>query len=291
MGKVFFTKEITGESLVKIFEYLDNKLEGRVAVKISTGELGGHNFLNSNLIKDLVQKLNGTIVECNTAYNGKRFETADHLETARAHGFTDIAEVDIMDSEGEMSLKVEGGKHLKENFVGKNLDNYDSILMLSHFKGHPMGGFGGALKNMSIGIASKEGKVWIHTAGKTKKPSMMFLNFAQQDKFLECMGEACKSVIDYMDGKILYINVMNNLSVDCDCNANPKDPCMKDIGILASTDPVSLDRACTDLIYNSTDPGQKDMVKRIERQNGLHILDYAEELGLGSNEYELIDID
>jgi len=291
MSKVYFTKNITEESLIKIYDSLERNLQGKVAVKISTGEPGGHNFLNPNLIKGLVQKLNGTIVECNTAYKRKRFTTEDHLKAAKDHGFTDIAEVDIMDSEGDMELPVNSGKHLSENYVGKNLKNYDSILMLSHFKGHKMGGFGGALKNMSIGVASKKGKSWIHSGGKVDDAEILWTNLATQNDFLESMAEADKSVVDYIKDNIVYINVMNNLSTDCDCESYPADPCMKDIGILASIDPVALDKACVDLIYNSKDSGRDHLVERIESRNGTHILDYAEEIGIGSKEYELINID
>ena len=288
---VYFTKDISAKGLVKIYEKLNRDLEGKVAVKISTGELGGHNYLKPELIKDLVNKLNGTIVECNTAYKGKRFDNQDHLETIKAHGFDKIADVDIMDSEGEISIPVRIGKHLKENYVGKNLSNYNSMLMLSHFKGHAMGGYGGALKNMSIGIASSEGKAFIHTSGKTKDVNIMWDNLPKQNDFLESMAEACLSVIDYMNKKILYINVMNNLSVDCDCSSNPEDPCMKDIGILASIDPVAIDEACLDLIYNSTNIGRDHFVERVERQNGRYLPVYAEKLGLGTRNYELISID
>ena len=274
-AKVYFTKEITAESLIKI----------------STGEPGGHNFLSPSLIKGLVQKLNGTIVECNTAYKGKRFTTKDHLQAARDHGFMDIADVDIMDSLGDMELPVEGGEHLKVNYVGKNLENYDSMLMLSHFKGHAMGGYGGALKNMSIGVASTKGKTWIHSAGRTTNPDEMWGNLPSQDAFLESMAEADKAVMDYMKDNLLYINVMNNLSVDCDCDSNPEDPCMKDIGILASVDPVALDEACLDLVYQSTDPGRDHLVERIERQNGRYITEYAEKIEVGTKAYELISID
>ena len=286
-AKVYFTKEITEESLIKIYEKLNTELKGNIAIKISTGEPGGHNYLNPNLIKGLVQKLNGTIVECNTAYEGRRNTTEEHLKAAKEHGFTDIAKVDIMDSEGDMELPVENGKNLKVNYVGKNLSNYDSMLVLSHFKGHQMGGFGGALKNMSIGIASSRGKAWIHSAGTS------FTDFwnTEQEKFIESMAEADKSVSDYMNGNILYINVMNNLSIDCDCNSNPEDPCMKDIGILSSFDPVALDKACLDLIYNSNDVGRDHMLERIESKKGPHILDYGQEIGIGTKEYELISID
>lgn len=291
MEKVYFTSKITSESLIKIYECLGKELVGKVAVKISIGEPGGHNFLNPDLIKNLVQKLNGTIVECNTAYKGRRNTVEDHLKAAEEHGFTKIANVDIMDADGELELPVVGGKHLNINYVGSHLENYDSMLMLSHFKGQAMGGYGGALKNMSIGVASRNGKAWIHTAGVTKNPDELWNMLPQQNHFLEAMAEADKSVIDYMKGNILYINVVNNLSVDCDCNANPEAPCMQDIGILASIDPVALDAACLDLIYDSKDPGRNHFVERVERQNGRHIILYAESIGVGSREYELISID
>ncbi len=289
-SKVYFTKEITPETLVKMYEALGFQLKGKVAVKISTGELGGHNYLKPELIKDLVNKLDATIVECNTAYAGKRNTTEEHEKTIKAHGFYDIANVDIMDRDGSMEIPVKGGKHLKVNYVGKNLANYDAIMMLSHFKGHAMGGFGGALKNMSIGVASSAGKAWIHTAGKTTKPEELWNFLPEQNAFLESMAEADKAVMDYMNNNIVYINVMNNLSVDCDCDSNPENPCMEDIGILASLDPVALDEACLDLIYNSNDKGRDHFVERVERQNGRYITVYAEELGIGSREYELINI-
>ncbi len=289
-SKVYFTKNITSESLVKMYEVLNKPLEGKIAVKISTGEMGGHNYLKPELIKDLVNKVGGTIVECNTAYAGKRNTTEEHEKTIKAHGFYDIADVDIMDREGSMEIPVNKGKHLKVNLVGKNLANYDSMIMLSHFKGHAMGGFGGALKNMSIGVASSAGKTWIHTAGKTNVPDELWSNLPEQDAFLESMAEADEAVMDYMDNKIVYINVMNNLSVDCDCDSNPEEPCMADIGILASLDPVALDEACLDLIYNSSDKGRDHFVERVERQNGRHITVYAESLGIGTRDYELINI-
>lgn len=290
-SKVYFTKEITPESLIKIYEAVGKELEGKVAVKISTGEPGGHNFLNPNLIKDLVQKLNGTIVECNTAYGGKRMKLEDHLQTVKDHGFTAIAEVDIMDAEGDMALPVRNGVHLKENYVGAHLANYDSILMLSHFKGHAMGGYGGALKNMSIGISSSEGKAWIHTAGKTKNVEELWNNLPEQDYFLESMAEADISVVDYMKGNIVYINVMNNLSIDCDCDSNPEAPCMADIGITASIDPVACDKASLDLVYNSNDEGKERLIARIEDRHGIRTVERAEELGIGTTDYELISID
>lgn len=289
-SKVYFTSEITPSSLVKIYEKLGVEMSGKVGVKISTGELGGHNYLKPELIKDLVQKVNGTIVECNTAYKGNRNTTEAHLENIKAHGFDKIANVDIMDADGDMEIPC-NGKHLSVDIVGKNLENYDYIINLAHFKGHAMGGFGGVIKNQSIGIASSSGKAYIHSAGKTKKVEEFWNLLPEQNAFLESMAEAAKAVHDYMHGNILYINVMNNLSVDCDCDASPENPCMKDIGILASTNPVALDQACIDMIWNSTDEGRDHFVERVERQNGRHILPYAEEIGLGSREYELINID
>ena len=274
-----------------MYEVLNKELVGNVGVKISTGEAGTPNYLNPDLIKKLISKLNGTIIECNTAYAGKRNTTEEHLKTIEAHGFNKIAKVDIMDKDGEMVLPVDKGIHLKENYVGKNLQNYDSILMLSHFKGHPMGGFGGALKNMSIGIASSSGKAFIHTAGKSKDVSTLWQNTAPQNDFLESMADSDKSVIDYMKGNIVYINVINNLSVDCDCVASPEKVHMKDIGIASSLDPVALDRACVDMIYNSNDPGKVHLIKRIEEQNGTLILETCEKLKIGNNNYELINVD
>ena len=288
LPKVYLYKQITPDNLVKIYEALGRKAEGRVAVKLSTGEPGGHNFLQPALIKDLVQKVNGTIVECNTAYNGKRADTQSHLKAAEDHGFTAIAPVDIMDADGEAALPVTGGRHLKEDFVGKNYLNYDFTVVLSHFKGHAMGGFGGAIKNISIGIASSKGKTWIHTAGKTKDD--LWGSMAAQDDFLESMAEAAKAVADHCGDRILYISVANNLSVDCDCDSHPADPEMGDIGILASLDPVALDRACTDLVRASEDHGKIHLVERIDSRNGMHTLDHAEELGLGSQKYELVEL-
>lgn len=290
-SKVYFTKEITPQSLIKIYEVLGKKLEGNVAVKISTGEPGGHNFLNPNLIKNLVQKLNGTIVECNTAYAGRRNTTEEHWKAIKEHGFMDIAKVDIMDEEGDIALPVKNGIHLKENYVGNHLKNYDSMLMLSHFKGHAMGGFGGALKNMSIGVGSSSGKTWIHTAGKTKVVGELWNNLPEQDHFLESMAEADESVISYMKGNIVYINVINNLSVDCDCDSNPEAPCMADIGITASLDPVACDKASLDFIYNSKDPGRDHFIERVESRHGIRTIEHAEEIGIGTTNYELINID
>lgn len=290
-AKVYMTKEISPASLLSIYEKLGKELTGKVAVKISTGEPGGHHFLDPNLIKNLVQKLKGTIVECNTAYQGKRMQLQDHLQTVKEHGFTAIAPVDIMDAEGDMAIPVTGGSHLKENYVGSHLQNYDAMLMLSHFKGHAMGGFGGALKNMSIGVASSQGKAWIHTAGKTRNPAELWDHLPEQDAFLESMAEADASVIQYMKGNIVYINVMNHLSVDCDCDSNPEAPCMKDIGITASLDPVACDKASLDLIYASHDPGRDHFIERVESRHGIRTIEHAEALGLGTTNYDLISID
>ena len=287
--KVYLTRTITPEALVRIYEALGREATGRVAVKLSTGEPGGHHFLQPALVAPLVRKVGGTIVECNTAYGGGRARTADHLKAAADHGFTAIAAVDIMDAEGETALPVEGGRHLAEDYVGKNFLNYDFTVVLSHFKGHAMGGFGGAIKNISIGIASSAGKAWIHSAGKTKNAAEMWSALPPQDDFLESMAEAAKAVADHCGERILYINVMNNLSVDCD--AHPAAPEMGDIGILASTDPVALDKACVDLVYASDDPGKVHLIERIESRHGTHTLDHAAASGLGDPDYELIDID
>lgn len=290
LPKVYFIKEINSENLMKVYEALGRKAEGKVAVKLSTGEPGGHNFLQPALIAPLVKKVNGTIVECNTAYGGGRANTEAHLKAAADHGFTAIAEVDIMDANGEVSLPVKDGKHLKEDFVGKNYLNYDFTVVLSHFKGHAMGGFGGAIKNISIGIASSGGKAWIHSAGTTKEVGKVWGNLPPQDDFLESMTEAAKAITDHCGDNILYISVANNLSVDCDCDSSPEDPKMGDIGILALLDPVALDRACTDLVRSSEDHGKIHLIERIDSRHGMHTLDYAEQLGMGSQKYELVEI-
>lgn len=291
--KVYFTKDISSDGLVKIYQALGQNLKGKVAVKISTGEPGGHNFLNPNLIKPLIDKLNGTIVECCTAYRGKRFDVESHWKAIKDHGFMDIAPCDIMDEEGEMELHFEGGKHLKGvNYVGSHIKNYDSMLILSHFKGHAMGGFGGALKNMSIGVASRNGKAWIHSVGITIDPDESWKHTKDQDGFLESMAEADKAVVTYFTpDNLTYINVLNNLSIDCDCDSNPHDPEMNDIGILASNDPVALDQASYDMIMNSSDNGKTSLVKRIKEKHAIHIVEEAEKLGLGTRNYEIIDID
>lgn len=286
--KVYMTTDISPEGLIAVYEALGRNVTGKVAVKISTGEPGGHYYLSPDLIKDLVQSVNGTIVECNTAYGGGRAETAMHKQVAADHGFTAIAPVDIMDEEGSISLPFENGKNIQEDLVGSHFENYDSFIILSHFKGHAMGGFGGAFKNMAIGIASSEGKIWIHSAGESKDNFSIAFG-TPQDLFLESMAEAGGAVMNSTGDNIVYINVMNNLSVDCDCDSSPADPTMADIGILASLDPVALDRACVDLVYAA--PDGQDLIERIESRNGTHLLDHAEELGLGSQEYELVRLD
>ena len=290
-SKVFFCPRITADNLIKVYKALGREAKGRVAVKLSTGEAGNPNHLSTDVIKGLVHLVDGTIVECNTAYEGRRMNSQDHLQTAAEHGFTAIAEVDIMDAEGDISLPVKKGKHLKENYVGKNYLDYDFTMVLSHFKGHPMAGFGGALKNVAIGIASSEGKAWIHTAGKSRVVPVDWENVPPQNDFLESMAEACESVFDHVGDNILYINVANNLSVDCDCCAEPEPIKMEDIGIFASLDPVALDRACVDAVYSSNDPGKVHLIERMEERNGAYLLEYAEELGLGSNDYELITVE
>ena len=282
---VYMTQEITPEGLMAVYQALQWEPQGRVAVKLSTGEPPASNYLRPELIAGLVQSLDGTIVECNTAYGGSRAETAMHYQVAEDHGFTAIADFQILDEEGSMTLPVQGGTRLSENYVGAAFDDYDSYLVLSHFKGHSMAGYGGAIKNISIGLGSSEGKAWIHSAGSSRTNPWG----GDQDAFLESMAEAGKSVSDYLGNQIVYINVMNRLSVDCDCDGNPAEPDMHDIGILASTDPVALDQACIDLVYSAED-GQS-LVNRIESRNGLHTLEHAQQIGLGSRSYELVSID
>ncbi|MDE5869554.1 MAG: DUF362 domain-containing protein [Muribaculaceae bacterium] len=287
---VYMSKEISPEAIIKLYKALDREATGKVAVKISTGEPGGHNFLNPELIAPFVKLVNGTIVECNTAYQGRRYTADDHLKAAEEHGFTAIAPVDIMDAKGEVKLPLADGKHLKYDIVGASYPDYDFTVILSHFKGHAMGGFGGAVKNMSIGIASGNGKMYIHSAGATESRDGGW-KAAQQDDFLESMAEAAKSVADHAGDKILYISVANNLSVDCDCDSSPEDPKMGDIGILASLDPIALDKACTDLVRNSDDHGKVHLIERIDSRHGMHTLDYGEKIGLGTQTYKLVNID
>lgn len=292
-AKVYFTKEITPESLIRIYEALGVELKGKIGVKVSTGEAGSKGYLKADLIGPLVKKLNGTILECNTAYPGKRNKASDHMKVAEEHGFTSFAEVDIMDADGDKEIPVKNGKHLKYDLVGTHLDNYDAMINLAHGKGHAMGGFGANLKNQSIGVASRDGKAYIHSCGKTKNPSLCWMAKYEQKDFIESMAEAAKAVADYFadNGKqIVYITVMNALSVDCDCDANQGDPVMADLGIVASLDPVANDQAFIDMVWNSDDPGAKLLQERVDRQEGRHILPYAEEIGLGTREYELIEL-
>ena len=290
-AKVYFTKEVSKEALIKVYEALNKELKGKVAVKLHSGEDGNQNYVRPEFVKPLIDKVNGTVVECNTAYNGARNTTEKHEKLMEKHGWTKYFDVDIMDAKEDLKLDVEGGTILKENYVGKNIENYDSMLVLSHFKGHPMGGFGGALKQLSIGCASTKGKCYIHTAGKSLDPEKLWDNLPEQDRFLESMADAAKSVVKYFDGNMAFVNIMCNLSVDCDCCAVAEDPCMKDIGTLASLDPVALDQACIDLIYNSSDKGREHFVERVESRHGVHTIEAAEKIGVGTREYELINID
>ena len=295
-SKVYMTKEITPESLVKIYKALGREANGRVAVKISTGEAGGNNYLKPTLIRQLVEEVNGTIVECNTAYPGKRNTAEAHWQTIHEHGFDSIFAVDLMDEFGTIRIPVKDKKHIKYDIVGSHLPNYDFMINLAHFKGHAMGGFGGVLKNASIGVASSAGKTYIHTAGKVTEPNQLFKNLPEQDFFLESMAAAAQAVHEYFTGgqRIIYINVMNNMSIDCDCDSHPAAPQLKDMGILASTDPVALDQACLDLVFNHTNQEgdtAKPLTERIQKLHGTHTVDYAEQIGLGSKKYELISID
>lgn len=295
-AKVYMTTDISAEGLVRVYEALGIQATGKVAVKISTGEPGGKNYLKPELIKELVQKVGGTIVECNTAYAGRRNTTEAHLEAAREHGFFDIANVDIMDAEGEIKIPVKDTTHIKYNIVGKNLANYDFMINLAHFKGHAMGGFGGVLKNQSIGNASSRGKAYIHSAGRNEEVAKIWNFTDDQIGFLESMAAAAQSVHDYFGNgeRIIYINVMNNMSIDCDCDSHPADPLLKDVGILASTDPVALDKACLDIVFNIEPTEGNDngpLLERIASKHGTHIVDYAETIGLGSKSYELVNID
>ena len=291
---VYYSKEISSQALVNIFKVLGVEITGRVGVKVSTGEAGARGYLKADLIGDLVRYVNGTILECNTAYNGKRNTVEEHMEVARAHGFLEYGPIDIMDADGEMKIPVNSGKHLEYNLVGKNLDNYDFIINLAHAKGHAMGGFGASLKNQSIGIASRNGKAYIHSAGFTENPDILWDNLPEQIDFIESMAEAAKSVSDYFEStnkKIVYISIMNNISLDCDCASNQGDPVMSDLGIVASLDPVANDQAFIDLIWNSTDSGASLLKERIDSRLGREILSYAEAIGLGTRDYQLVEID
>ncbi len=287
---VYFIKDITPENVVKIYEKLGKELTGKVAIKVHSGEKGNQNYLHPEFMRPIVEHVHGTIVECNTAYEGARNTTEKHQQLIKDHGWTDYFPVDIMDAEADTTLEIPNGKVIKQNFVGQNLNNYDSMLVLSHFKGHPMGGYGGALKQLSIGVASSAGKAWIHSAGKTKDQNELWSNVAEQDQFLEAMADAASSVVAHFNGNMAFINIMCNMSVDCDCCAVAEDPCMKDIGILASLDPIAIDRACIDLVKNSDDPGRDHLLERITSRHGEHTIEAAATLGFGSTDYELIEL-
>lgn len=291
-AKVLFTKDLSPQGLVNIYKALGKELEGKVAVKVHSGETGNQNYLHPEFMKQMVEYVDGTIVECNAAYEGERNTTEKHKKVIEDHGWNKYFDVDIMDAEGEdLELEIPNGKVLKQNYLGKNIANYDSMLVLSHFKGHPMGGFGGALKQLSIGCASSAGKAWIHSAGKTKDQYTVWDNLPKQELFLESMADAAESVVRYFKGNMVFINMMCNMSVDCDCCADAEDPCMKDIGILASLDPIAIDQACIDLVVSSNDPGKEHFMKRVTSRNGTHTIDSSVDLGFGTKEYELISID
>lgn len=288
-AKVYFTREIKKESLVQLYDKLGVSLSGKVAVKLHSGEEGNQNYMKPEFVKDVIEHVHGTVVECNTAYEGARNTTEKHVELMEKHGWSKYFTVDILDSDGEDVLENPNGAVIQKNIVGSKMKNYDSMLVLSHFKGHPMGGFGGAIKNLSIGLASSEGKSYIHTSGIEHASFDQLMN-ADHDNFLRSMADSAKTITDFYKGKIVYINAMVNMSVDCDCCNVAEDPCMKDIGILASTDPVALDQACIDLVYQSNDPGRDHMVERIESRNGLLTIESAEKQGMGTREYELIEL-
>ena len=291
-SKVYFTRKITPENVVKMFDMLNIKLKGNVATKVHSGEDGNQNYLKPEFWKLIVEYVNGTIVECNTAYPGARNSTKKHLKTLEKHGWNEFFNVDLLDAEEpDFVLPIENGRHLKEDLLGKNIVNYDSMLVLSHFKGHPMGGYGGALKQLSIGCASSRGKALIHSAGANTNQLTVWLKLPPQDDFLESMAEAASAVTKYFKDNIAYINIMANMSVVCDCCAKAEDPCLKDIGILVSLDPVAIDKACIDLVKVSDDPGKEHFLERVNSRNGEHTIEYAYELGIGNIEYELIEID
>jgi uncharacterized Fe-S center protein len=286
MANVYFTKDITPENVLKLYQALGKELNGKIAVKLHSGEVGNQNFLGPEFWEPVIRHVNGTVVECNTAYEGERNTTEKHLKTMEKHGWSKYFDVDLLDGEGpDLELEIPDGKVIKKNYVGKNIQNYDGMLVLSHFKGHPMGGYGGALKQLSIGVASSHGKAYIHGAGV---PDNLWT--ADHDSFLESMADAASSVVRYFGDNIAYINVMKNMSVDCDCCAVAEDPCMQDIGILASLDPVAIDQACLDLVYASDDPGRDHLLERIESRHGVHTIESAAELGIGQREYTLVTL-
>ena len=290
-SKVYYIKNITKENVVKAFMMLEKELPGKVAVKVHSGEKGNQNFLRPEFFKDIITYVNGTIVECNTAYRGERNETQKHEYLMEEHGWKKYFDVDIMDALDDMVLDIPNGKVIKKNYVGANIKKYDSMLVLSHFKGHPMGGYGGALKQLSIGCASSSGKAYIHSAGRTTDQYDLWGDLPTQEKFLESMADASKSIVDYFKGNMAFINVMANMSVDCDCCSVAEDPCMQDIGILSSLDPVALDKACVDLIYSSNDKGASKLIERIESRKGVHTIDVSYELGVGNIDYDLIIVE
>lgn len=291
-SKVYFSKNVSPDMVVTMYEKLQKPLPGKVAVKVHSGEAGNQNYLHPEFMRPMVEHVNGTIVECNTAYDGERNTTEKHEKLMKDHKWTEYFDVDIMDADGpDLELPVKNGKVLDRDLVGKNLGNYDSMLVISHFKGHPMGGYGGALKQLSIGCASSVGKCLIHSGGKITDQDILWDNHADQDVFLEGMADAASAVVDHFDGDIAYVSLMVNLSVDCDCCSVAEDPCMKDVGILSSTDPVALDQACMDLITESDDPGREHFLERVESRHGTHTIDAAADLGVGSKDYELIVVD
>lgn len=291
-AKVYFTRNITPENVVRMFGLLGKELPGKVAVKVHSGEKGNQNFLRPEFMKPMIDAVKGTVVECNTAYDGARNTTEKHHKLMEYHGWSHYFDVNILDAEGpDAELSIPNGKQIKKNYVGKDMMKYDSMLVLSHFKGHPMGGYGGALKQLSIGCCSSAGKTYIHTAGVTDDQYQLWDHVAPQDAFLEAMADAASSVVKHFNGNMAFVNIMCNMSVDCDCCAVAEDPCMKDIGILASLDPIALDQACIDLIQNSDDPGRDHMLERINTRHGTHTIDAAAELGFGTKEYELVNVD
>ena len=290
-AKVYFSKQITPEKIVELYKAVGLELPGKVAVKVHSGEPGNQNFLTPEFWQPMVETVHGTIVECNTAYPGERNTTDAHRRTMIKHGWSKLFDVDILDAEGpDLELPIPNGKRIQKNLVGKDIKNYDSMLVLSHFKGHPMGGYGGALKQLSIGCASTAGKVWIHSGGTTTDQSQFWNSLPAQDVFLAGMADAASAVVDYFHGSMAFVNVMKNLSVDCDCCAVAEDPCMKDIGILASLDPVAIDQACIDLVMQSDDPGREHFMERVNSRNGIHTIEAAAALGFGTREYELIEL-
>ena len=290
-SKVYFTRELKAENVVKLYEELGQPLTGNVAVKLHSGEKGNQNYLRPEFVRPIIEHVNGTVVECNTAYEGQRNTTEKHMQLIEEHGWNKDFKFELLDAEGpDLEIEIPNGKVINKNYLGKNIKNYDSMLVVSHFKGHPMGGYGGAIKQLSIGCASSSGKAWIHSAGVTADVKGVWRNTAEQKKFLEAMADAASSVVELFESKIVYVNIMCNMSVDCDCCAVAEDPCMKDIGILVSTDPVAIDQACIDLVRNSDDPGKEHLLERINSRAGTHTIDVAEELGIGTKQYELIEI-